>query len=353
MSSVDLQRPTSNERTAPPPQRWPLPLTWIVVTCLGSYAVYLAILTTKYLSPLTSVALFVGLTALTWKLVTVLVRAAPRTSLRDEAAEDADSRWLEQVTWKPVHALTIFLLGAIIQAGILAIFLVPAGVLFLSGHLPREKVDLWLAPLEYTTFNETFTGVTWGVILFGLCVWFLRRQLPRGWPGAWINPATIGEDVREGFVAFVQAFFISIMAMAVYLAGVALCKALLPIDGPAVDATLQHLRDTENAERNSWGIAVAGFLLAPFSEEVFFRGVLYRSLRRRWSMEAATAVVALTFAAVHYRIYHFLPVFVFGMLACQLYERRRSLVAPIAMHGFWNLLVAVRFVWGVLRGNTP
>lgn len=80
-------------------------------------------------------------------------------------------------------------------------------------------------------------------------------------------------------------------------------------------------------------------VLAPVSEELFFRGYLHGVLRERFGASAAYISGAL-FAAAHMYLIHFLPLAVMGIVLARIYERRDTLVAPIVAHGFANLVVA-------------
>lgn len=74
---------------------------------------------------------------------------------------------------------------------------------------------------------------------------------------------------------------------------------------------------------------------APIVEEVFFRGLLYRSLRNRMAIAPAALVAGVLFGLVHIGGYPLvtLPVkAVFGVIACLLYERTGSLLPGIALH---------------------
>ena len=75
-------------------------------------------------------------------------------------------------------------------------------------------------------------------------------------------------------------------------------------------------------------------IYAPIVEEAFFRGALYRELRRSLKWFGATVVVAVAFTAVHYvgtwsRLLHLLLI---GFVLCVLREWRDSLAAPMVMH---------------------
>lgn len=86
------------------------------------------------------------------------------------------------------------------------------------------------------------------------------------------------------------------------------------------------------------GLVLAGIyvaVLAPVTEEIFFRGLLYRALRNRFSVPAAALVAGTVFALVHGLSYPFdtlPPRLVFGVIACLLYERTRSLLPGMALH---------------------
>ncbi|HEY5198698.1 MAG TPA: CPBP family intramembrane glutamic endopeptidase [Solirubrobacteraceae bacterium] len=94
------------------------------------------------------------------------------------------------------------------------------------------------------------------------------------------------------------------------------------------------------ADRSTLVIIVTGFTAAvgaPVVEEIFFRGLLYRSLRNRLGTLSATSAAAVLFGLVHGTQYPLaaLPgVACFGVVACLLYQRTGSLVPGIAIHSF-------------------
>ena len=77
-------------------------------------------------------------------------------------------------------------------------------------------------------------------------------------------------------------------------------------------------------------------LVAPFAEEIFFRGLCYRALRNRFSRWSAAAIVGGVFGAIHYTgpdtLPLLVPLAVLGALFCLLYERTGSLYPAIALH---------------------
>lgn len=90
-------------------------------------------------------------------------------------------------------------------------------------------------------------------------------------------------------------------------------------------------------------------VLAPLSEELTFRGILFVTLRHRLAWPAAAALSAMAFAALHgYGVAGFLSVWWSGFVWSWAYERTHSLWPAVAGHAAANLF-ATLLVVGVLR----
>jgi membrane protease YdiL (CAAX protease family) len=79
-------------------------------------------------------------------------------------------------------------------------------------------------------------------------------------------------------------------------------------------------------------------IAAPLFEEFIFRGLIFGGLRRSFGVWPATLASAAVFAIVH-PAFSFLPVFVMGVCAAQVYERTRSLLAPMLVHAVYNAVI--------------
>lgn len=90
-------------------------------------------------------------------------------------------------------------------------------------------------------------------------------------------------------------------------------------------------------------LPVIAVVVAPISEELFFRGYLYGVLRSRFVGDPWYAAYwsSAVFALVHFYFVHMLPVFLIGLALTYLYRLRRSLIAPIIAHGTSNFIVTV------------
>ena len=80
-------------------------------------------------------------------------------------------------------------------------------------------------------------------------------------------------------------------------------------------------------------------VIAPFVEEVTFRGVVFAGLRARWGMVAAVIVSGLLFGIVHLEPLETVPLAIIGMGLAGVFARSRSLWPAIIAHGCYNAVV--------------
>jgi uncharacterized protein len=99
------------------------------------------------------------------------------------------------------------------------------------------------------------------------------------------------------------------------------------------------------ADEGVLGSVAAGLLIigvAPISEEIFFRGFMFKGLRRGTPFAAAALISAAIWGVFHYTGADswgvVLQLAVFGVALAWLYERTGSLWPPIAVHALNNAL---------------
>ena len=99
------------------------------------------------------------------------------------------------------------------------------------------------------------------------------------------------------------------------------------------------------ADQGTAGLIAAGvvvIVLAPLSEEFFFRGFFFRALRNRFPLLLAAGIDGLVFGFIHwdFSTAHGLlivpPLAVLGFVFCLIYERTGSLFPVIALHAINN-----------------
>jgi hypothetical protein len=98
-----------------------------------------------------------------------------------------------------------------------------------------------------------------------------------------------------------------------------------------------------------WLVPLLTFLslavVAPFTEELLFRGFIFRGLCGRMSVRWAAVLAAAVFALPHLDVARMVPLFALGLVLTYLYVRTRSLIPSILVHATVN---SVSFVLLIL-----
>lgn len=78
--------------------------------------------------------------------------------------------------------------------------------------------------------------------------------------------------------------------------------------------------------------------LAPILEEVFFRGFVYRTLVKTWSVWFGSIMSAVLFALFHFEFQSFIPLLILGLLLNFNYQKTGSLWTSICFHSMNNAI---------------
>lgn len=89
---------------------------------------------------------------------------------------------------------------------------------------------------------------------------------------------------------------------------------------------------------NLW-MVLGAVVVAPFMEELVFRGLLYERLSVKWSTRNAALVSSLIFGLLHAEAW--LGAGLFGLLMCLVYHHTKNLWIPIILHMTNNLIVVL------------
>lgn len=156
-----------------------------------------------------------------------------------------------------------------------------------------------------------------------------------------------GRSVREDFGLTLQLrdWWAPFAGLGLFLLGSALIYPLVNI----VNAHQQVVDDLERAGGAKLAVfAVAAAVVAPICEELLFRGLLLRALRRRMSPTMAVIVQALAFALAHPMLsptlgdFAVVPaLFLLGAVSGVVAVRRGDLSASILMHIGFNLVTTL------------
>ena len=87
-----------------------------------------------------------------------------------------------------------------------------------------------------------------------------------------------------------------------------------------------------------WWLLLAGIVVAPVVEELFFRGFLYAGLSQRYSWRRAAVISSALFALIHLQPLAIPPIFILGYIFAYLYRRSGSIWPAVVMHVATNSL---------------
>ena len=182
-------------------------------------------------------------------------------------------------------------------------------------------------------------------ILLGLAGFFamygLRKQI--GGPGPLAAPA-----LKSGLVTFLIA--LPLVDGTSFAWDYVLEKAGLP-------AERQDMVDILQNTGSPWvklALVLIATLLVPVTEEVLFRGGLFRYFRTRIPRSVAIGVTSLLFGALHVSwgdhlggLPSFAPLTVLAIVFCLAYERTGSIGTTIVAHALFNLNTFVMIAGGI------
>ena len=89
------------------------------------------------------------------------------------------------------------------------------------------------------------------------------------------------------------------------------------------------------------GVLLAGAVIAPIAEEIFFRGYVFTAARRTYGMILAFALSALLFAFAHLNVAAFIPILLIGVAFCYVYWKTGSLVPSMVAHMMNNAVALI------------
>ena len=221
-----------------------------------------------------------------------------------------------EVSWRWWEAIIVFIVGSLI-----GVVLALPGLGVDSKHLQDSVLSL-------------ASEVGLGSAVIGW-LWFMHRRNIKalGFPDRPLREVRAG--VLGGLVIYVGGVFVL---------GTILTLVLQHASSRIVHSPKQVPSHLTGPEIVLFGIAV--ILCAPIAEELFFRGLIFKSLRVRHGFWFAGPISALLFAAAHipghgaWQNQALLPsVMVFvGFALAYLYERRGNIVANMAAHATFNII---------------
>jgi membrane protease YdiL (CAAX protease family) len=239
-----------------------------------------------------------------------------------------------KVTWGFLPTLGIallgFLLGSLAAAPIFAVF----------GDTTEGGAS---------GFSELAQGIVVDVVLVGTLVYWLRTR-HRGWR----TSLRIVPDARVGREVAIGAGLGVVVRIVAGIVAAAVIAVLAAVTNQDVDVPEQVTTDLRGFQLVVFALFAA--VVAPITEEFLFRGLIYRSIRDRHGVALGAVVSAVLFGAIHYvpgpwpdALALQVTMVVTGLGLAWVYERRKTLLAPIVGHAAFNLIAVVVIVYDALR----
>lgn len=246
-------------------------------------------------------------------------------------------------------AAVYYVIGSLIP-----ILLIFGGVIAAMHFMPEKILHLVATedghPNMYVVLIATVTSFVSG---FGAELYYINKQLRKEGENLTsviaLNLNSLNGSWRA---AFNRAFVGLLVALAAQNS-----FDFLPLPKP-------HQATAEMASSLD-GVGMVGFVflaavMAPFFEEVIFRGFIFNAFRNMFSEGrvfgllgqnkriadyAAITVSALIFAGAHMDASAFPQLFVIGIVLAEVYRRSGSLVCPMMLHAMNNLVATVLIVF--------
>lgn len=163
-------------------------------------------------------------------------------------------------------------------------------------------------------------------VMLGVVILFLRRKHFKVRDFGFFRPTL--KSVLFAVGAYIGYF-------AVFLVSVTLITALVPSFNES------EAQDVGFIGAQGWQLVLAFIglvIIAPITEEIFFRGFLFRGLRRSWPLWLAFIGTSAAFALAHGQWNVGIDTFILSLFLILVYQKTGNLWLSIAMHATKNLI---------------
>src|SRR4030042_5718692 len=217
--------------------------------------------------------------------------------------DTADEQQEPNIKWNSLDGLMsiIFLIAVLV------------GIYFGSQKLisilnEKQLINLNISSISNLSFSIFYAIQT--LLMLGV-VWFFAIY----WRGASIRDLGFRyySILKTIWYTFISLLFIFVVSFLYVFA----LKSIFGIEAPP--SKIDELIANRNISSNILIVVTA--VIAPFCEEVYFRGFLYPAFRKNFGVLAGLILSSFLFALAHPEIYSFLPIMVIGWLLAYIYEK--------------------------------
>jgi membrane protease YdiL (CAAX protease family) len=207
------------------------------------------------------------------------------------------------------------------------------GIMFILGFFINKVMGIWQISELTIAFGASLVQAT---LLIGLSFNVAVGKYKQNYYDLGFIPGGFSRGLVKGIKWGLLLFFL------VIILGM-LVSVFIPVDPEPQDFAKIIL-----LTKSSWEFIlpiIMGVILAPLSEEIYFRGFLYPVLRSRLGVPVGILFSSLLFAGMHFDLYRFIPIAMGGVGLTYLYEKTGNIWTNVVAHAVWNaIMIAIIFI---------
>lgn len=206
------------------------------------------------------------------------------------------------------------------------------GIAFLGGMymtvkgIPADKMESFFTAWmngEGSLVVTLFIYIGFAIV-FGLLYYFFVYRKKKG---------TV--RIKEG-LCLKNTVTICVMAVAGQGVSLLIITIINLVSPKSIENYVQLTSNMDFSKTNPALIILSACIMAPIAEELLFRGMVYTSLRKGFSIVWATIFTAVIFSAYHMNIVQFIYIIPFGIASCLIYERTQTIFSVMLFHLVYN-----------------
>lgn len=113
-------------------------------------------------------------------------------------------------------------------------------------------------------------------------------------------------------------------------------------DTPVTQKAVQSMQ--EASAQDFIMLTINAVIIAPFVEEIVFRGFFFRILSCNLGVCLAAIISSLLFGAIHVSLAQTASLTIFGLFQCFLYKKTQSIIYPMLLHMAFNSIGVITIV---------
>ncbi len=224
------------------------------------------------------------------------------------------------------QSLLYFLIAMVALLGITFAAVIFVGMLFLmksKGDMTALENEM-MRIVQDSNFNMIVTLICFNIMLliFGPWYWYSSKKGTKYSVRAAMTSNNLISAVMIGF--FTQ-FAINAVIVVIYL--------IMP---KWMDEYNTMMETAFGADASPFLLLICIVIIGPIAEELLFRGMMYRVLRKGFSFYTAAIISSLLFAVYHMNIVQGIYTFFAGFLLCVLYEKTQTFWYTSIVHIIFN-----------------